>query len=103
WDRTGDNALAVEHGLQRTGAVITSAAAIMVSVFGAFTLARLTEVQEVGLSLAVAVLIDATLIRIILVPAAMQLLGHWNWWFPSWLDRRAARGPPREHGRGRAW
>jgi RND superfamily putative drug exporter len=87
WDRTGDNALAVEHGLQRTGAVITSAAAIMVSVFAAFTLARLTEVKELGFSLAAAVLIDATLIRIILVPAAMQLLGHWNWWFPAWLDR----------------
>jgi RND superfamily putative drug exporter len=88
WDRTGDNRLAVQRGLQRTGAVITSAAAIMVAVFFAFTFARLTEVKSLGFSLATAVLIDATLIRIILVPAAMQLLGHWNWWFPSWLDRR---------------
>jgi RND superfamily putative drug exporter len=87
WDRTGDNQLAVARGLQRTGAVISAAAAIMVAVFAAFTLARLTEVKTLGFSLASAVLIDATLIRIILVPAAMQLMGHWNWWFPSWLDR----------------
>jgi RND superfamily putative drug exporter len=91
WERTRDNALAVERGLQRTGAVITAAAAIMVSVFAAFTFARLTEVKSLGFSLAVAVFIDATLIRIILVPAAMQLLGNWNWWFPGWLDKRLPR------------
>jgi putative drug exporter of the RND superfamily len=91
WVKTGDNRMAVERGLQRTGAVITAAAAIMVSIFAAFTFARLTEVKTLGFSLAAAVLIDATLIRIILVPAAMQLLGRWNWWFPSWLDRRLPR------------
>jgi RND superfamily putative drug exporter len=91
WEKAGDNQTAVERGLQRTGAVITAAAAIMVSVFAAFTFARLTEVKTLGFSLAAAVLIDATLIRIILVPAAMQLLGHWNWWFPPWLDRRLPR------------
>jgi putative drug exporter of the RND superfamily len=91
WEKTGDNRTAVERGLQRTGAVITAAAAIMVSVFAAFTFARLTEVKTLGFSLAAAVLIDATLIRIILVPAAMQLLGRWNWWFPPWLDRRLPR------------
>jgi putative drug exporter of the RND superfamily len=91
WEKTGDNRAAVERGLQRTGAVITAAAAIMVSVFAAFTFARLTEVKMLGFSLAAAVLIDATLIRIILVPAAMQLLGRWNWWFPPWLDRRLPR------------
>ncbi|MGH2616713.1 MAG: MMPL family transporter [Thermomicrobiales bacterium] len=91
WDRTGDNATAVERGLQRTGAVITAAAAIMVVVFFAFTFARLTEVKSLGFSLATAVFLDATLIRIILVPAAMQLLGTWNWWFPAWLDRRLPR------------
>jgi RND superfamily putative drug exporter len=91
WERTRNNALAVERGLQRTGAVITAAAAIMVSVFAAFTFARLTEVKSLGFSLAVAVFIDATLIRIILVPAAMQLLGDWNWWFPRWLDKRLPR------------
>jgi putative drug exporter of the RND superfamily len=91
WEKSGDNRTAVERGLQRTGAVITAAAAIMVSVFAAFTFARLTEVKTLGFSLAAAVLIDATLIRIILVPAAMQLLGRWNWWFPPWLDRRLPR------------
>ena len=91
WDKSGDNQTAVERGLQRTGAVITAAAAIMVTVFAAFTFARLTEVKTLGFSLAAAVLIDATLIRIILVPAAMQLLGRWNWWFPPWLDRRLPR------------
>jgi putative drug exporter of the RND superfamily len=91
WEKTGDNQAAVERGLQRTGAVITTAAAIMVAVFAAFTFARLTEVKTLGFSLAAAVLIDATLIRIILVPATMQLLGRWNWWFPSWLDRRLPR------------
>ncbi len=91
WEKTGDNRTAVERGLQRTGAVITAAAAIMVTVFAAFTFARLTEVKTLGFSLAAAVLIDATLIRIILVPAAMQLLGRWNWWFPPWLDRRLPR------------
>jgi RND superfamily putative drug exporter len=91
WDRTGDNQEAVVLGLQRTGSVITAAAAIMVAVFSAFTFARLTEVKELGFSLAAAVFIDATLIRIILVPAAMQLLGHWNWWFPEWLDRVVPR------------
>jgi RND superfamily putative drug exporter len=91
WEKTGDNGMAVERGLQRTGAVITASAAIMVSVFAAFTFARLTEVKTLGFSLAAAVLIDATLIRIILVPAAMQLLGRWNWWFPPWLDRRLPR------------
>ena len=91
WEKTGDNSTAVVRGLQRTGAVITTAAAIMVTVFAAFTFARLTEVKTLGFSLAAAVLIDATLIRIILVPAAMQLLGRWNWWFPGWLDQRLPR------------
>ncbi|MCC6314022.1 MAG: MMPL family transporter [Thermomicrobiales bacterium] len=88
WDRTGDNRLAVGYGLQHSAGVITSAAAIMVVVFSAFTFARLREVKELGFSLAAAVLIDATLVRLILAPAAMQLLGHWNWWLPAWLDRR---------------
>jgi RND superfamily putative drug exporter len=88
WERTGDNAVAVSLGLQRTAGVITAAAAIMVAVFTTFTFARLMEIKQLGFSLAAAVLIDATLIRIVLVPAAMQLLGHWNWWFPAWLERR---------------
>jgi RND superfamily putative drug exporter len=87
WERTGDNETAVKLGLQRTAGVITAAAAIMVVIFSAFTFARLMEVKQLGFSLAAAVFIDATLIRMILVPASMQLLGRWNWWFPAWLDR----------------
>jgi RND superfamily putative drug exporter len=91
WERTGDGELAVAHGLARTGRVITSAAAIMVAVFISFTVTRLPEVQQLGFSLAVAVFLDATLVRLLLVPAAMQLMGHWNWWFPAWLDRITPR------------
>ena len=88
WEHCGDNSAAVSLGLQRTAGVITAAAAIMVAVFTTFTFARLMEIKQLGFSLAAAVFIDATLIRIVLVPAAMQLMGHWNWWFPPWLDRR---------------
>ncbi len=91
WDKTGNNEEAVVTGVQRTASVITAAAAIMVAVFTAFTFAQLMEVKELGFSLAAAVFIDATLIRIVLVPAAMQLLGDRNWWLPAWLDRLAPR------------
>ena len=91
WDKTHHNEEAVVTGVQRTASVITAAAAIMVAVFSAFTLAQLMEVKELGFSLAAAVFIDATLIRIVLVPAAMQLLGDRNWWLPAWLDRLLPR------------
>lgn len=91
WDFSRNNQDAVIRGLQRTASVITAAAAIMVVVFSAFTFARLMEVKELGFSLAAAVFIDATLIRIVLAPAAMQLLGSWNWWLPGWLDRLLPR------------
>ena len=85
--RTGDNTEAVGWGLEHTGRIITSAAAIMVTVFGAFAFASLVPIKAMGFGLAVAVFLDATLIRIILVPAAMRLMGKWNWWLPKWLDR----------------
>lgn len=87
YDRTGDNASAVATGLARTARVITAAAAIMVCVFGSFVLGSARELQLFGFGLAVAVLIDATLVRLVLVPAAMELLGKANWWLPRWLDR----------------
>lgn len=90
-DQTGDNETAVLRGLAGTARVITSAAAIMIIVFAAFTLVRLREVQELGFSLAAAVFLDATLVRLVLVPALMKLLGHWNWWFPAALDRLLPR------------
>ena len=84
---TGDNQRAVEQGLARTGRIITSAALILVVVAGSFSLTNLVLVKAVGLGLALAILIDATLIRILLVPATMRVLGDWNWWAPRPLDR----------------
>jgi putative drug exporter of the RND superfamily len=93
YEKTGDNALAVADGLERSGGLITSAAAIMVSVFGAFALASVVLVQAVGFGMSLAVALDATLVRVLLVPAAMRLFGHWNWWAPKPLLRlRAALG-----------
>jgi RND superfamily putative drug exporter len=87
WRRTGDNATAVADGLASTGRVITAAAAIMVCVFGSFVLGDLRVLKVFGLGLAVAVFVDATVVRSVLVPATMELLGKANWWFPAWLDR----------------
>jgi RND superfamily putative drug exporter len=87
YDRTGDNADAVANGLALTARVITAAAAIMVCVFGSFVFGPVVSLKVLGLGLAVAVLIDATLVRLVLVPATMELLGDWNWWLPHWLDR----------------
>jgi len=87
WDRTGDNAEAVAHGMARTGRVISAAAAIMVSVFGAFLLGDQVLMKVIGLGMATAVLLDATVVRMVLVPSTMALLGDRNWWIPGWLDR----------------
>jgi RND superfamily putative drug exporter len=85
--RTGDNASAVAHGIARTGRVITAAAAIMVTVFGAFMLGDQVLMKVIGLGMATAVLLDATVVRMVLVPSTMELLGDRNWWLPRWLDR----------------
>jgi RND superfamily putative drug exporter len=87
YDRSGDNATAVADGLALTARVITAAAAIMVCVFGSFVFGSEVSLKVMGLGLAVAVLIDATLVRLVLVPATMELLGDWNWWLPKWLER----------------
>jgi RND superfamily putative drug exporter len=87
YDATGDNAASVAHGLARTARVITAAAAIMVVVFMANVLGPNVSVKQIGLGLAVAVLIDATLVRMVLVPAVMELLGQANWWLPGPLAR----------------
>ncbi len=85
--KTGDSAEAVARGLSATTRVISAAAAIMVAVFLSFTLSEEREIKQAGLGLAAAVFLDATLVRLILVPSLMQLLGDANWWFPRWLDR----------------
>jgi RND superfamily putative drug exporter len=87
YDRSGDNATAVADGLALTARVITAAAAIMVCVFGSFVFGPEVALKTMGLGLAVAVLVDATIVRLVLVPATMELLGDWNWWMPKWLDR----------------
>ncbi len=87
WERTGDNEQAVTRGLERTGRTVTSAALIMVVVFAAFTGSRLLAFKAMGFGLAAAVLIDATVVRVVAVPATMRLLGRLNWWIPAWLDR----------------
>jgi RND superfamily putative drug exporter len=87
YERHGDNARAVADGLASSARLITSAAAIMVIVFGAFIFTGVPTIKEIGTGLAVAIAIDATVTRLILVPATMRLLGDWNWWLPGWLDR----------------
>jgi uncharacterized membrane protein YdfJ with MMPL/SSD domain len=84
---TGDNRLAVSEGLQSSAKVISSAAVIMVVVFGVFATTGVPQIKEIGLGLAVAIALDATIVRLVLVPATMQLMGNWNWWMPEWLGR----------------
>jgi len=90
-DAGHSNDESVRLGLQRSGRIITSAAAIIVVVFAGFVFGELLVIKEVGFSLAVAVIIDATLVRLLLVPATMTLLGRWNWWAPAPMQRLYAR------------
>ena len=99
---TGDNTRAVAEGLGITGGIITGAALIMVAVFGAFALSSVMVIKSLGFAMALAVLIDATIVRGILVPAFMRIMGSLNWWAPRWMQRSIARlglyegGPVRE-------
>jgi putative drug exporter of the RND superfamily len=85
FDETGDNTLAVAHGMRSTSSLITGAALIMVTVFAGFATGQLGAMQQMGFGLAVAVILDATIIRCVLVPASMQLLGNRNWYMPNWM------------------
>jgi len=87
YEAHGDNTRAVAEGLSSSARTISSAALIMTSVFAVFVLTGVPSIKELGLGNAVAIALDATLVRLILVPAAMQLMGAWNWWLPGWLDR----------------
>jgi RND superfamily putative drug exporter len=91
WRRTGDNTASVVEGVVRTARVITGAALIMVSVFSAFVLADEVTIKSIGVGMAIAVAIDASIVRVTLVPAVMRLLGPWNWWAPGPLGRVADR------------
>ena len=86
YDKTSDNSEAVAYGLRTTGGIITGAAVIMVAVFAAFASGRIAALQEMGFGLAVAVFLDATIVRSVLVPSAMKLLGDRNWYLPKWLQ-----------------
>jgi len=98
YERSGDNVGAVVVGLERTGRLITGAAAVMATVFFGFGMARSVVIQAVGIGIGVAVVVDATIVRALLVPATMRLMGRWNWWRPAWLalstSRRAGRAVP---------
>jgi len=85
--RHGDNERAVAEGLASSARTISSAALIMTAVFAVFVLTGVPSIKEIGLGSAIAIALDATLVRLILVPAAMKLMGDWNWWMPGWLDR----------------
>ncbi|HEX8742362.1 MAG TPA: MMPL family transporter [Thermoleophilaceae bacterium] len=87
YEATGDTERAVAEGLAGSARTITSAAAIMVAVFAVFAIAGVPSIKEIGLGLSVAIALDATLVRLVLVPATMEIMGRWNWWLPGWLDR----------------
>jgi putative drug exporter of the RND superfamily len=95
-DRGQETDAAVRRGLQNTGPIITSAALLMLVVFACFGAAKVGEIEEVGIGLFVAVLVDATIVRCMLVPATMSLLGWWNWWAPGPRLRQYDRCDPRE-------
>jgi len=94
YDRTGDNQLAVARGLERSGRIVTSAALIVVIVAGSFAFAEIVLIKALGLGMAIAVALDATVVRALLVPATMRLLGDWNWWLPKRLERWVAARLP---------
>jgi RND superfamily putative drug exporter len=96
YDRGLSTEEAVEHGISTTAGVVTSAALVMVGVFAVFALMPILDMKEMGIGLAVAVLIDATIIRAVLLPASMKLLGDWNWYLPSWLEWLPRLEPPSE-------
>jgi uncharacterized membrane protein YdfJ with MMPL/SSD domain len=86
YDRGMSTAEAVEHGIVTTAGVVTSAALVMVGAFAVFALMPILDMKEMGVGLAAAVLIDATIVRAVLLPATMKLLGDWNWYLPAWLE-----------------
>ncbi len=96
WDRTGDATAAVATGLQRTGRIITSAALLLVVVIGAFATSGIVFIKMIGIGMVIAIIVDATVVRALLVPATMRLMGRWNWWAPAPLARFWARHGIRE-------
>jgi RND superfamily putative drug exporter len=93
FDRGATTDEAIAHGIRSTAGVVTSAAIVMVAVFSIFTTLTMMELKQFGVGLAVAVLIDATIVRAVLLPASMTLLGDWNWYLPRWLEWLPRVGP----------
>ena len=93
YDSTESNSRSVEYGLAKTGRVITSAALILALVSAAFATGEIVFVKALGIGTALAILIDATVIRILLVPSLMYLLGDWNWWSPRFISGKRSRPP----------
>jgi RND superfamily putative drug exporter len=93
WDGIGENREAVAHGLERTGRIVTAAAIIMVAAFSGFIAGRIVGLQQFGLGLAVAIFVDATLVRALLVPSLMAVFGRWNWWLPPAIARLVRVAP----------
>jgi RND superfamily putative drug exporter len=91
WQSRRDASAAVREGLARTGRVITAAAAVMVAVFAAFAISGNRVLEMFGLAMASAVFLDALVVRMLLLPAFLQLVGRWTWWLPGWLERRLPR------------
>ena len=87
WDENRDNARAVAEGLERTGRIVTAAAIVMVAAFSGFVAGRVVGLQEFGFGLAIAIFVDATIVRALLVPSLMALFGRWNWWLPPRVAR----------------
>ena len=102
WERTGDNTEAVAAGLERSGRIVSSAALVVVVVAGSFAFGDIVLIKALGLGVAIAVALDATVVRALLVPATMRLLGHWNWWVPARLDRALSGILPRTEAEAEA-
>jgi RND superfamily putative drug exporter len=102
WDEQRDNVRAVSYGLERTGVIVTAAAIIMVAAFSGFVAGSVVGLQQFGLGLAVAVFVDVTIVRALLVPSLMALFGRWNWWLPERVARLVRVDPSPLEPPGRA-
>ena len=88
YDESGDNASSVALGLEKTGRIITSAALVLILVAGSFTFGDIIIIKALGLGIALAIFLDSTVVRALLVPSLMKVLGDLNWWAPGWMKRR---------------
>ncbi len=100
YEQTGDNTGSVVYGLTETAPLISGAALLMATICAAFVTVPLVSVQQMGLAMAIAIAIDATIVRLVMVPAAMRLMGRWNWWLPRRLTPHSGLDSPAQCGSG---